>query len=514
MTIRLRLTLWYTALLGATLILFSGIVYSALATNLRGQLIQEAGRQATEIAAAVTQQMEGNFLVVPNPLSSIPVLRPRVNVDVFASDMPVQIIELDGNVVRKSEVLERSGLSVPNYRHALPAIRKGQPDWYYFAYDSGKAQALVYSAPLYHNNQVVGAVQVIRSARAVEDALLQVSRYLMLGTTLSLLLAAIVGGLLANRALTPIDTITKTASSITRTKDLEQRLTIADNTSEVGQLSATFNEMLDRIQKLFLTQERLIADVSHELRTPLTTVQGNLELLRRGTANGVHDPAQLALYQETVQETLREVENETTRMSRLVNDLLLLAQADSGALRLRMAPVEMDTLLLEVYRQVKQIAERRKSAKGWDIRLGSEDQALVWGDRDRLKQLLLNLADNALKYTPEGGTITLGLVNRDSWVQIAVSDTGIGIPPEQQEHIFERFYRVDKARSREVGGSGLGLSIVYWIAQAHEGRVTVQSVVQAGSVFTLWLPELTTRPAQFETNTTLTVPQPVETLSY
>ncbi|MCB0053381.1 MAG: hypothetical protein KDE01_29685, partial [Caldilineaceae bacterium] len=181
---------------------------------------------------------------------------------------------------------------------------------------------------------------------------------------------------------------------------------------------------------------------------------------------------------------------ESERMNKMISDLLLLAQADSGALQIHMAPVEMDTLLLDVYRQARRLVERYKGrTDALDIRLGSEDQAVVLGDRDRLHQVLVNLVENAVKYTPEGGTITLSLENKDGWVKIGVADTGIGISMEQQEFIFERFYRTDKARSREFGGSGLGLSIALRIAQAHNGKITVASKLQEGSTFTLWLPE-------------------------
>ena len=177
-------------------------------------------------------------------------------------------------------------------------------------------------------------------------------------------------------------------------------------------------------------------------------------------------------------------------MGTMISDLLLLAQADSGAFQLQLAPVEMDTLLLDVYRQAQRIAEHRRGLHALEIRLGNEDQALVLGDRERLRQVVLNLADNAIKYTPNGGVVTLGLENSDGWVKVTVSDTGIGISEADLPHVFDRFYRADKARSRELGGSGLGLSIVQWIAAEHHGRVTVASVPQQGSTFTLWLPTL------------------------
>lgn len=482
MTIRLRLTLWYTALLGATLILFSVLVYALLAANLWTQVRQTVDKQANDITTLLTQQLlhQQRLLVIRDSGIDFPEL------DLFISGSGAQVIGTDGAIYLRSENLGK--MEVP-YRSALPRIQQGLPHNYYGETNS-KAPFLVYSQPFVLNKEVIGAVQIVRPIDSVENTLNQVSRYLILGTALSLVLAAIVGALIAHRALAPIGAITDTAGGITRTGDLGQRLLITDVGSEVGQLAATFNEMLERIQTLFNTQERLIADVSHELRTPLTTMRGNVELLQRMFAGENNTLSTTGPKGEVLRETLSEVEQETHRMSKMINDLLLLAQADSGALQLQWAPVEMDTLLLEIYRQTKRVAELRKGPGALDVRLGDEDQALVWGDRERLRQLLLNLTDNAIKYTPEGGAITLSLTNEEGWVRIAVRDTGIGIHPSNQERIFERFYRTDKARSREMGGSGLGLSIVQWLAQAHNGRVTVESEVQQGSTFTLWLPEL------------------------
>jgi heavy metal sensor kinase len=483
MTIRLRLTLWYTALLGATLILFSFVFYSTLAANLWMQTQQEAARQAAEVANTLTLQLQGNILIIRNNPTRIQF----PDLDFFSNAMGVQVIDLNGMILKRSSNL--GPMSVKNYSQALADIRNGRSHSFYTTGDEG-VPLLVYSTPIFANGTIVGAVQVIKPVAGVQNTLGQVSRYLIFGTALSLAAAAIIGAFLARRALTPIDTITRTAGSISRTKDLGRRLNIPNDASEVGQLAATFNDMLDRIQRLFTTQERLIADVSHELRSPLTTVQGNLELLRRYLAAPGHDAHHDAVTDGVLQETLNETEDEAARMGAMISDLLLLAQADSGALRLQLAPVEMDTLLLDVYRQARRMAEQRRGPHALEIRLGHEDQAQVLGDRERLRQIIVNLVDNAIKYTPNGGVVTLNLERSNGWVKISVSDTGIGISPEHLPHLFDRFYRADRARSRDLGGSGLGLSIVQWIADAHNGRVTVESKPQAGSTFTLWLPTL------------------------
>lgn len=478
MTIRLRLTLWYTALLGATLIFFSVVVYSALATNLSAQQMEDSQRQAIVVAKAIAEQLEqaaqGNVEQIQFP-----------DLNYFATGVGVQVIGLDGTLIKQSNNL--MNMAVPGYTQALSAITRGL-DHRYTTTQAGEP-LLVYSAPVIVAGNPFLGVQIVRPLGAAQSALSQVNRYLVIGTGLSLIVAAVVGAFLARRELQPLAEISRTASSINRAKDLDLRLTLDDSDSEIGELSVTFNDMLDRIQKLFKGQERLIADVSHELRTPLTTIQGNMELLQR-MATGAHQrPPNHETNPGLMREIVDETEGEAARMGKMINDLLLLAQADSGVLRLQMEPVEMDTLLLDVYRQTRRMAEMRMGPQALEIRLGSEDQALVLGDPERLRQVLLNLTENAIKYTPAGGVITLGLENRDGWVLVAVADTGIGISPEQQPHIFDRFYRTDRARSREQGGSGLGLSIVSWLAQAHNGRITVESSLGQGSIFTLWLPE-------------------------
>jgi two-component system, OmpR family, sensor kinase len=307
--------------------------------------------------------------------------------------------------------------------------------------------------------------------RDVAETLRRLAFLMIGGIVVTLSIAFVVGAILAHTALAPIDRITQAAHLIARSNDLTRRVEQKPTKDEVGRLAATFNEMLGRIEELFRAQQRFVADMSHELRSPLTAIRGNLDLLRRGV---VESP-------EERQEALATIDSESARMQRMVQDLLLLAQADAGV-EIQKQIVELDTVLLDVYRQARLIAGNVK------VSLGSEDQAQVIGDQDRLKQLFLNLMDNAIKYTPAGGEVTLSFAREGTWVCVVVADSGVGIPAQDLAKIFDRFYRVDKARSREKGGTGLGLAIVKWIVDAHGGKIGVKSQIGRGTTFTVRLP--------------------------
>jgi signal transduction histidine kinase len=247
-------------------------------------------------------------------------------------------------------------------------------------------------------------------------------------------------------------------------------------------LAGAFNEMLERLEQIFLAQRRFVADVSHELRTPLTTIRGNVDLLRR---MGGDDAA-----------SLDAIESETERMIRLVGDLLLLARADAGYIPMESSSVDIQAMMLDVATQARVLADKRLDVV---LNLAESEDAepiTVDGDADRLKQLLLNLVDNSIKHTPSDGTVTLSLARMDGWIRLTVTDTGSGIPPEDLPHIFDRFYRAEKSRWRRTSpnasspgvGVGLGLSIASWIAKAHGGHIEVQSEQGKGSAFHIWLP--------------------------
>jgi two-component system OmpR family sensor kinase len=459
MSIRTRLTLWYTGLLAISLIVFDLLVYSALGRILMTAMDDRLSAQAQDVINRIEDENDPVAIILSGQAKLPPI-------DVFGSQFYIQIAQLNGQVVQRSDNLRGQALPI-----SPSAVALGGGG---VTVDVGQGVRLrVLSRPIVLAGQLVGTIQVAQSQAATDDALLATRRVLLIVSFSLLLLAAVGGAFLARTALRPIQAITGTTRQITQAQDLSQRIPIAVPSDELGRLSETINGMLARLEDLFNAQQRLVADVSHELRTPLTTIQGNLDLLRRGAAD---DPAARS-------DTLRAIADETARMRRIVNDLLLLAQADAG-LKLDRQPVEVDTLLLEVYRQAQVMAQ------GVTVRLGAEDQALVLGDADRLRQLLLNLVDNAIKHSPaKSGQVTLTLCRANGWVEVGVQDNGAGISPEDLPHIFERFYRADPSRSRP-GGSGLGLAIAKWVAEAHGGRIEVESQLGKGSTFTLWLPEL------------------------
>ncbi len=466
MSIRVRLTLGYLAVLTAILIVFSAVVYTFLSISMLNEVDHILWDRAAQVGAVIATQNDPRT-VIRTGLVDLPPL------DVFSTPaVYIQVIRGDGSVARQSQNLGEQRL--PLDADLLAINLRNQPAFKTLVFENGVRLRMV-SVPISWREEVVGAVQVGQPLIEVDATLHRVLILLMGGIIVTIVVAGGVGLLMSWLALRPIDRITQTTGQIVRAQDLGRRLPVPATDDEVGRLVSTFNAMLERLDRLFQAQQRLGADVSHELRTPLTTIRGNVDLLRRGAAD---DPTERAA-------ALDAIEGEVSRMNRLVADLLLLAQAEAG-MQLEKQPVELDTLILEVYRQAQLMsATQFPLGERVTIRLGHEDQAMIEGDPDRLKQLLLNLIDNALKYTPPGGTVTLSLYRDQEWVRVTVEDTGVGISPDVLPHIFDRFYRAQREGRK---GVGLGLSIASWIAEAHGGRLSVESEVGQGTKFTLWLP--------------------------
>ena len=460
-TIRFKLTFWYVVLLGITLSAFSAFLYVTLARGLQQSLDNKLRATAEIIAAAVRHPLG------PGPsLADVDRIM-REHFGIKPMGRFVQILDEAGR--RASNV---RNVDVPVSIHTLERAAKGEAVFETVRLKDGTRLRLV-TVPIMVGGRMLGIVQVGSPLEGIEEALSQLLLILVVAVPLVLVVASLGGSFLANKALKPVDEITKTAKRI-GSGDLSQRIHLEEFLDdEIGRLASTFNEMIGKLERSFLQIKRFTADASHELKTPLTVLKGEIEVgLKRDRA--------VEEYKRILSSCLEEVDH----MSRIVDDLLTLARADMGALELRRERVDLGEVAEDVWRSLQRMAEE----KGLKFSLARDGEVPVWGDRDRLRQLVVNLVDNALKYTPSGGEVVLKVGRQDALALLSVKDTGEGIPPEDQERVFERFYRVDKARSREKGGTGLGLSICKWIAEAHGGRIWLKSEIGRGSTFTVELP--------------------------
>jgi len=291
---------------------------------------------------------------------------------------------------------------------------------------------------------------------------------------LPIVVAVAVGGghVLVTRALAPVEEMGRSAEQITL-HHLRDRLPVTRTGDELERLSIALNNMITRLDEAFEHNRRFLADASHELRTPLTIIQGELEAI-----------AKQASLDSNLRDTLGNVLEEVERLAHIVESLFALAKLEAGEAKARWARLDLARLATSTAEQMCLLAED----KGISVRCEAPRPIPVEGDSARLKQVVVNLLDNAIKYTPQGGEVSLAVGASSDKAVLEVADTGIGIPPEEQPHVFERFFRVDKARSRDLGGAGLGLAIVKSICVAHGGKVGVQSSEGRGSRFRVELP--------------------------
>jgi signal transduction histidine kinase len=339
---------------------------------------------------------------------------------------------------------------------------------------SGHEPAMRLALPVLINGKLVGAVYLSQPLNDLNAVMSDLRLRWLVATLVALLFSGLVGLLLSGAVSRPLRRLTAAAGAVARGR-LDQQVPVRSR-DELGRLSQAFNEMTGRLRAARQTQVDFVANVSHELRTPLTAVKGLLETLRDGA---VDDPQVRDHFLETV-------ESETDRLIRLVNDLLTLSRADSEALNLRSEPTDLGSLAQAVVQRLGRRAEARQVL----LRVQSQDGGLLaLADRDRVEQVLVNLLDNAVKYSRPGGTVTIAVEDgSDGMVRVRVSDEGVGISSEDLPRVGERFYRADKARSRAEGGSGLGLAIAQALAEAQGGRLWLESEEGRGTVVTFTLP--------------------------
>jgi two-component system, OmpR family, sensor kinase len=339
----------------------------------------------------------------------------------------------------------------------------------------------VHTMSLVRNGAMLGFIQSRVSLTTLDDSIARFRVLLVVAIVGGLLIAAVGSLATATRALRPIADMTETARAIALSRGFGRRLEPIRQRDELGELARTFNEMLGSLDVAYRAQRRFVDDAAHELRAPVTSITGNLDLLERARDLS-------ALEREAI---LADVHAEAERLGRLVNDLLALARADAGQ-RIARTRVDLDRVVVEEVRMMRPLIG--------DVDLGitAVEPVVVDGDPDRLGQIVVILVENALRYTPAGGRVRVSLRHEDDQAVLAVADTGMGITSADLPRIFDRFYRADPARSRVAGGSGLGLAIAKWIAEAHDGRIEVESQPGEGATFRVWLPIATARPTRTE----------------
>jgi heavy metal sensor kinase len=460
LAVRTRLTLWYSGLLLGILLVIGALSFRVLAWSLERDV--DASLYAMAEVIRATGYARTGFLHEPEFEG---MLRDILGSEVF--DKFFQLVDPEGHASRRSARLGNRPL--PLSRTARTNAARGVAT--FETVTLGGEEVRVVTVPVMAAGRPAELVQVGMPLSRTQGTLRRYVQILLALVPLGVALAAGGGAWLAKKALAPVDDMARRARRITA-EDLDERIPPRGARDELDYLAETLNALLGRLEEAFAQMRRFTADAAHELRTPLTALKGGLEVALR-------TPRTAPEYERVLRDSLEEV----NRLVRLAEDLLLLSRATAGG-GLARVTLEMEPLLLDTL----DVGARLAQGTGVAVRLGSVTPAEIQGDPTALRRLLLNLVENAIKYTEPGGVVELSATTEGRAVVITVRDTGIGIDPADSERIFRPFVRLDDARSRDTGGSGLGLAIARSIAQAHEGSLGVESAPKEGSRFSLRLP--------------------------
>lgn len=446
MSLRLRLALFGAAVVALTLVVFGALLYALLAHGATTNQDDALRSRAHEAAASLNSASGG---LTPSPPIAPADLR-------TSNDVFVEVFDPGWIVAYTTAQLNGAPPAPPDRLRAAVAQGSGG------SFDTDRG-IRYYALPFNDGYVVTG-----QSTRVVQSNLSGIVGFLIISGVPTLLAALAASWLVAGRALRPLKDVAGAADEIGRARDFGRRLPQRRSRDEVALLSTSFNRMLEQLQDSFDSQRRFVADASHELRTPLTTIQGNAGLLARGP--DVSDEVRRA--------AAADIAAETARMTRLVERMLTLARADSG-LKLDLVPVEIGPVVLEVCRQARSVHTDREVAS-------SAAGATIAGDEDAIRQLIWILLDNGLRFSRSRVSVTLAV--EGEWARLTVADDGPGIPVDEREHVFERFYRSDRARTGH--GAGLGLSIARWIVEQHRGRILAGEGSDGGAAMYVDLPLL------------------------
>jgi len=454
------MTLWYVLTFLVSALMICGFLY----LRLRHQLIKEIDQflidETKEMERVLSQESKETYFLM------------RFEDDVMMRKYYpffFQILDQEGKLLYISKEFRGMGYMVKD--QVLINARNGKETRERIHLPRRRTPFRIISTPVYKNGRLTQIIQLGTHLRFVRKNLSHFRNNILIALPILLILGALGGWVLARRSLSPIGYIVSKARSIT-SENLSERLHPRGTGDEMDDLIRTINEMIARLDNSFKRMAEFTADASHELKTPICAMRGEAEvLLSKGRKT------------EEYQEGLAHFIEQFDHLNQMINDLILLSKFDSTQVELKRVPLRLDLLIKDLCNVFQVLAEQNHIA----LEMGTIKEVTVIGDKMRLQQLFTNLIDNAIKYTLKG-TIRVTVEKDEDTTLVKIKDTGIGIPKEERENIFKRFYRVDKSRSRETGGVGLGLSIADWIAHAHQGRIEVDSELNQGSTFTVYLP--------------------------
>jgi heavy metal sensor kinase len=455
-SLRVNLILWFTFVFSLVLFVSDYVTYNAL----RAVMLAELDSGLISMATLESAAFKEDNTVDLETISRLADQYPRfIHQFVQVLDAHGRVLGQSGLPATSSSVIDQSQLSAALVGRVVKAelLLDGRP--VRVAAVSGDRDGVPFTV-------VVGV-----ATDSVRRTMSRVGM-IILAVDILAIIASIAGGyLIIGNALKPVDHITERAHLIGE-GNLRQRLQYIDSSSEMVRLTTVLNEMLDKLQRLFDSQKQFIQDASHETRSPIAALRCRLEVALR-------QPRSAEEYRQVIEGSLHDA----TRLTVLADDLFLLARADSNNLSMELREVSMSEAVAGVHEQFMPVAETR----GVEFMFDAESDCVVYADRARINQALRNLVENALKYTPKGGRVSVSVKHDGEFIRVDVVDTGIGIPLEEQANIFRRFYRVDHARARSDGGTGLGLAICDQIIRAHQGAMEVESALGHGARFTMRL---------------------------
>jgi two-component system, OmpR family, sensor kinase len=456
-SVRVRLTGWYTAVLACVLVLLAFTTYFVLRENFSRRVDSSAAEIADSFLATVNAEAKEE----PDPRSLQDALATAIAEHRLADTI---FIALDSH----GQVLASSNEQPSDLKGSLAGLQSLR------TVRLGHRHYRTYVRPFTVAGQQLTLV-LLQSLHRQNEFLENLAGTFAVVIPLTLLLASAGGYFLARRSLSPVVAMSDQAKQISAS-NIRERLSVKNSTDELGQLALSFNQLLERLDTSFEQQQRFTADASHELRTPVAILFGEADV---ALSQSVRSP-------EEYRETLNILRSEAGRLKDIVEGLFTLTRADAGQYPLTFSDFYLDELVSECARHLRTLA----SSKAIELSCDARRELPIRGDEGLLRRMLLNVLDNAIKYTPSGGKVVVSCQNCETGYCVTVRDTGCGIPQELHSRIFERFFRVDKVRSRSEGsGAGLGLSISAWIAEAHGGRIELTNSGRDGSLFSIFLPQ-------------------------